>query len=325
MKGRLLRNVYLNMKLKMHSNALIPVFICFMALVTMSSALASESPDIRDTQYGNNSNSTSSLNTQVQPPQWDILARTTVFVGSGISDYDGGSLTMQEVDAGFSKKFSLNPRVELSTGLHYSLKNIDAPEDARLPTSLHRVSVNLGGSYRLNDDLTLGLMASPGLNGDFKVITSRDIRIPIGLHARYRVSQQLTLTGGVMYTIGNHELPVLPMIGAMYQPSEKWTFTLGFPRTGVMLKPNKATEYYLGAEFGGGEYRLHDSSIGANIISYRDYRAVTGIKWVLSPVIELGVAGGYSFGRKFVFQDGTRDDVDVHNTPFGRVELKFLW
>ena len=82
---------------------------------------------------------------------------------------------MQEVDVGFGKRFSPNPRFELSTGLHYSLKNIDAPGDARLPTSLHRVAVNMGGSYRLNDNLTLGLMASPGLNSDFKVITSSDI------------------------------------------------------------------------------------------------------------------------------------------------------
>lgn len=324
MKGRLLRSFYLGMKPKMDSNALIPGFICFIALVFMSGALASASSDIRDNTCSGNCNSTPSSSMQAQPPQWDTFARTTVFGGSGISDY-GGSLTMQEVDVGFGKRFSPNPRFELSTELHYSLKNIDAPGDARLPTSLHRLAVNVGGSYRLNDNLTLGLMVSPGLNSDFKEITSNDIRAPIGLYARYRVSQRLTLTGGLMYAIGNHELPVLPMIGAMYQPSEKWTFTLGFPRTGVMLKPNKTTEYYLGAEFGGGEYQLHDPTIGSNIISYRDYRALTGIKWVLSPVIELGVAGGYSFGRKFVFQDGTRDDVNVNSAPFGRLELKFLW
>lgn len=324
MKGRLLRNFYLGMNPKMGFNVLIPVFLCFIALVTMSGVLASEGSDIRNNECSNNCNNTLSSSMQAQPPQWDTFARTTVFAGSVISDY-GGSLTMQEVDVGFGKKFSLNPRLELSTGLHYSLKNIDAPGDTRLPTSLHRVAVNMGGSYRLNDNLTLGLMVSPGLNSDFKVITSSDIRVPVGLYARYKVSQRLILTGGLMYTIENHELPVLPMIGAMYRPSEEWTFTLGFPRTGVMLKPNKTTEYYLGAEFGGGEYRLHDPTIGANIISYWDYRAVTGIKWVLSPATELGVAGGYSFDRKFVFRDGTRDNVNVNSAPFGRFELKFLW
>lgn len=87
MKGRLLRSFYSNMKLKMDSNALISVFICCIVLVSMSSALASESSDIRDTQYDGNSNSTPSSSTQAQPPQWDIFAKTTVLGSSGISDY----------------------------------------------------------------------------------------------------------------------------------------------------------------------------------------------------------------------------------------------
>jgi hypothetical protein len=271
----------------MNSNILVPVFIWFIVLLTMSGALASEGFDIMNIKG------------------WDTFARTTVFAGSSISA-NGGSLTMQEVEVGFGKKFGLTPRFMLSTGFQYSLKSIDAPGDARLPTSLHRLAISLGGMYRLNDNFTLGLMVSPGLSSD-------------------KASQQVTLTGGLMYGIGNQELPVLPMIGAVVKPSEEWTFTLGFPRTGVMFKPNKTTEYSLGAEFGGGEYRLHDPTIGANTISYWDYRAVTGIKWVLSPGMELGVAGGYSFARKFVFRDGTRDDIDVNNALFGRLEFKFLW
>ena len=70
---------------------------------------------------------------------------------------------------------------------------------------------------------------------------------------------------------------------------------------------------------------MHDPTIGANIVSYRDYRAVTGIKWVLSSVIELSVAGGIlPLGRKFVFRDGTRDDVDVHSgSPWTRQNSSF--
>lgn len=309
----------------MKFNTLPLILICLATLVTVFPALALEEPDVRDNERSNSYNgSTPSSITQAQPPQWDTFVRTTEFTGSRVHSY-GGNLTMREVDAGFARKFSVNSRFELSSGLHYSLKDIDAPEDARLPTSLHRLALNMGGLYRMNDNLSLGLMVSPGLSSDFKVITSSDIRVPVALHARYRVSPRLTLTGGLMYAIGNHELPLLPVIGATYQPSEKWTFALGFPRTGVILKPNKTSEYYIGGEFGGGEYRLHDVSKGANIISYSDYRAITGVKWTLSPVIELGVAGGYSFARKFVFHDGVRDDVNVNSAPFGRFELKFMW
>jgi hypothetical protein len=237
----------------------------------------------------------------------------------------GGNLTMQEVDTGFRKRFIINSQLELSTGLQYSLRNIDAPREALLPTALHRVAMDIRGCYRLNDKLTLGLMVSPGLSSDFKVITSSDMRVPVGLSANYRVSPRVTLMGGFMYVIGNSELPLLPIIGAMYQVSEKWSWALAFPRTGVMFKPNKATEYYLGAEFSAGEYRLHDSTLKADIVSYRDFRGVVGAKWSLLPSVELGVAAGYAFSRKFVFRDSSREDIDVNGAPFGRIELKFLW
>ena len=312
------------MRLKMDSGVLISVLICSIALVTVSGAPASESSNVGDAKSGGNSGDTPSSGVQAEPRQWETFARTTVLGSSGMSGY-GGILAMQEADAGFRKRFLLNTRLELSTGLHYSLRNIDAPREALLPTSLHRVAIDMQGSYRLNDKLTLGLMVSPGLSSDFKVITSSDMRIPVGLSANYHVSPRVTLMGGFMYVIGNSELPLLPIIGAMYQPSERWNFALAFPRTGVMFKPNKATEYYLGAEFSAGEYQLHDSALKADIVSYRDFRAIAGAKWALTPVVELGVAGGYSFSRKFVFRDSSRDDIDVNGAPFGRVELKFLW
>jgi len=48
LRKRITSKFYLGMNLKMGSNALIPVFICFIALVTMSSSLASEGSDIRN-------------------------------------------------------------------------------------------------------------------------------------------------------------------------------------------------------------------------------------------------------------------------------------
>jgi hypothetical protein len=297
-----------------------------MDLVTVSPVLALEKTGFRDNEHSNSysdSDSVPSSITEVQPPQGDTFVRTTVLAGSGVVKY-GGNLNMRDVDAGFNRKFRVNSHFELFSGLHYSIKDIDAPEDARLPASLHCLALNIGGSYRMNDNLSLSLMALPGLNSDFKVITWSDIRVPVALNVHYLFSPKLSLTGGLMYAIGNRELPLMPVIGAIYHPSENWTFALGFPRTGVMFKPNKTTEYYIGGEFGGGEYRLHETDIGADVISYRDYRAVTGADWTLYPDIKLGIAGGYSFARKFLF-DSERDDVNVNSALFGRFELKFMW
>jgi len=299
--------------------------VCLIILAGLFPALASESPDAGrgnhdDTSAGGGG--APPVNTQA--PRWTAFARTTALAAAGVDDYTG-NLSMWEVDAGFTGKSNVNPRFELSWGLNYSLKDIHAPQAAQLPSSLHRLALNIGGLYKVSEALSVGFTASPGLSSDFNAVGSSDIRSPVGLYVRRQMSPRLALTGGVVYAIGNEELQVLPIVGATYKPSEVWTFSLGFPRTGITMKPDKGAEYYLGAEFSAGEYRLHDASIGARVISYRDYRAIAGAEWALHPSIKLGIAGGYSFGRKFVFQDSSRDDLTVNSAPFGRLELKFMW
>jgi Domain of unknown function (DUF6268) len=261
---------------------------------------------------------------QRQRPPWESTFETTWLSGSTIHGA-GGDLTMREVKAGFTRRFSISPRLELSTGLRYSLREIDAPEAAHLPESLHALSVNAGGEYRTSDNLTLGFRVSPGLSSDFKSFTTNDVRVPVSFHARYQMSKTVSLLGGIAYTGQNHSFPVLPMIGVLYLPSEKWAFALGFPRTGVVYQPNKETELFVAGEFSGGEFRLHDPSIGANIISYRDCRAIAGVAFPLFSVAKLGISGGYAFARKFVFYEGSREDVKSDSTPFGRLEVKFSW
>jgi len=294
-------------------------------LLTLSPAPASESPDAGHGKHSDNSaGDAATLPANKQAPQWTAFARTTALAAAGVDDYTG-NLSMWEVDAGFTGKSNVNPGFELSWGLSYSLKDIHAPQAAQLPSSLHRLAVNMGGLYKVSEALSVGFTASPGLSSDFNAVGSSDIRAPVGLYVRRQMSPKLTLTGGVIYAIGNEELQVLPIVGATYKPSEAWTFSLGFPRTGIVWKSDKRAEYYLGAEFSAGEYRLHDASVGARVISYRDYRAIAGAEWALHPSIKLGIAGGYSFGRKFVFQDGSRDDLTVNSAPFGRLELRFMW
>jgi hypothetical protein len=255
---------------------------------------------------------------------WETSVETTWLPGSTVRS-TGGDLSMGEVKAGITRRYTINPKLELSTGLNYSLREIDAPESAHLPGSLQTLSVNVGGEYHTSDRLTLGFRVSPGLSGDFTAFDSNDVRVPVALNATYRASRALTLMGGIAYTGENHSFPVLPVIGVLYTPTKEWAFALGFPRTGVMYRPDKKTEFFVAAEFSGGEYHLHDPSIGANYISYRDYRALTGANIQLFPFVKLGISGGYAFARKFVFYEGDRSDVNLDGAPFGRLEVKFTW
>jgi hypothetical protein len=232
---------------------------------------------------------------------------------------------MGETMVGFSHRFVIDPKVELSAGMSYSLRTIDAPDSARLPDELHNLSLNLGAVYHVNDRLTLGIRVSPGAGSDFKAFSGGDIRVPVAFHANFQTSRTLSLMGGIAYTGMNHSYPVLPVLGLIYAPSEQWMFAVGFPRTGAIYKPDRKTELYTGAEFAGGEYQLHDPSVGAGVISYRDYRAVAGADFRVLPFAKLGIAGGYAFARRFTFYDGNRGDINLEGAPFGRVALTFNW
>jgi len=257
-------------------------------------------------------------------PPWEFSFGSTWLPGSAIHG-TGGDLSMNEVKGQFTRRFAPAPRVELSTGLDYTARVIDAPDSALLPDSLHALSVNFEGEYRSSDALSLGLRVSPGLSGDFRSVTSDDVRVPVSFHARYRMSKAMTLLGGIAYTGQRHFIPVLPVLGATYSPAESWTLVLGFPRTGVIFRPDRGTELFAGGEFSGGEFRLHNPSIGANVITYRDYRAVAGGQFSLSPLVKVGIAGGYAFARKFAFYEGSRSDVNLDSAPFARLEFKFAW
>ncbi|NVN99966.1 MAG: hypothetical protein HXX17_11630 [Geobacteraceae bacterium] len=298
-----------------------PMFLVISFILIITTSSRSHAQDISATvQHGD----VVSMAELPQLPSWQASAEAGWLPASSIHG-SSGNVTMEDVKFGFVRRFKITPRLALSTGLRYSLQNLEAPDSVRLPESLQALSVSFGGDYRLTDHLTMGISISPGLSSDFKTVSTSDIRVPLALIARYQPSRELTFQGGVGYTSGSHGVPVMPMIGLLYKPSETWSFALGFPRTGVSYKPRRDVECHLGAELGGGEYQLHDASLGADVIRYSDIRGVAGIDVSLLPFIKLGIYGGYSFDRKFVFYGGSRDDVHVDNAPFGKVEIKVAW
>lgn len=298
-----------------------PMFLVISFILVITTSSRSHAQDISDTVQHED---VVSLVELPQLQSWQASAEAGWLPASSIHG-SGGNVTMEDTKFGFVRRFKITPRIVLSTGLRYSLQNIEAPDSARLPESLQALSFSFGGDYRLTDHFTLGISISPGLSSDFNAVSAGDIRAPVALMARYQPSRELTFQGGVGYTSGSHGIPVMPMIGLLYKPSETWGFALGVPRTGVSYKPRRDVECHLGAELGGGEYQLHDASLGANEIRYSDIKGVAGVDVSLLPFVKLGIYGGYSFDRKFVFYGGSRNDVHVDNAPFGKVEIKVAW
>jgi hypothetical protein len=259
-----------------------------------------------------------------QRPPWEVLLGGTWLPDADIRGGDG-ELEMREVKFGFTRRFDGNGRLQFSTGINYTLRDLEAPTSARLPDSLHSLALQLGAEYRFSEKLTLAARLSPGLSSDFEGTGDDDFRVPVSFQAKYKVSSTLTTVTGLAYTGQSHSIPVLPVLGVTYLPSERWTLTFGFPRTAAVYKTPAGCEYFLAGEFSGGEYGIHTPGVGAEVLRYKDYRALLGAELPLFPGGRLAVSAGYAFGREFSFYEGDRDDLNLDNSPLARLEAKFQW
>lgn len=259
-----------------------------------------------------------------QRPPWEVALSGTWLPDTDIRG-SADELEMREVKFGLTRRFDGKRRLEFSTGINYTLRDIEAPASARLPDALHTLALQLGAEYRYSDKLTLAARISPGLSSDFEGTGGDDFRVPVSLQARYRVSSTLTTVTGLAYTGQSHSIPVLPVLGVSYLPSDRWSLTFGFPRTAAVYKFPHGTELFLAGEFSGGEYGIHTDEVGAEVLRYKDYRALLGAEFGILPGGRLAVSAGYAFGREFSFYEGDRGDLKLDNSPLARIEAKFQW
>lgn len=263
---------------------------------------------------------------QARPP-WEAAIDGVWSPKSDSSDA-GGSVGISEVKAKLSRSFRVTTRLSLTPDLTYSRFEVSAPLAARLPETLHTASIGLRADYLASRKLSYSALFAPGFAGDFRQIGTDDLRVRFGFTARYNSSERLTLLAGLIYQQGNHSLPVLPILGALYRPDERWTISLTAPRLGVSYAPHPALKTYLGAEMFGGEYQLHEARLGAQVVRYRDFRALGGAEFTVFSHLKGDVAAGYAFAREFVFYDvfdASRRDIDVDAGPFVRAGLKAQW
>lgn len=213
----------------------------------------------------------------------------------------------------------------ISPGFRYT--NLDAPARFRLPSDLYEYQLQLAWMRRINDRWMLRFMAGTTFATDSENTSSDAWRFTGGAFAMYRRNSVWTWTFGAI-ALGRNDLPVLPAVGVIYQPTDHLRFDLIMPRPKIscLLKDNGDRQQwaYLGASLNGATWgvarEIADANSDANDIddqlSYGDVRFALG--WESTPRQEpgipftrgrkIGVEIGYAFSRDFEFES---DDSNI--------------
>ena len=233
------------------------------------------------------------------------------------SDPDSGLVT-----AGVSMKAPLlrgfgSPPPIVKVGFNYT--NLFAADRFELPNDLYEFSLGVSWVRRINDRWAVRTMLGTAFATDLDNTSSDAWQFRGGAFGIYDRSPQWKWTIGAI-ALGRRDLPVVPAVGAIWQPTTRtrFDFTLPTAKYNYLLSDNGQRQQWAYAGIGlNGTTWGYERPDGTNDqLSYGDWRVLAG--WESRPTPPPGkpyaigrknaVSIGYAFSRDFEFDD---DDTEV--------------
>ncbi len=211
----------------------------------------------------------------------------------------------------------------------FSYTSLAAPESLDLPSDLYDYSLGASWLRRVNDVWSVRFMLSAAFATDGRNTGHDAWQFRGGLFAMYRPDETWTWIVGAL-ALGRNDLPVVPAVGLIWQPSRRLRLdlTLPRPRLATLLIDQGARQQWVhvGGGLNGGTWAFERADGIEDQLTFRDWRVVVG--WESTPTPQpgspftrgrkLGLELGYVFAREIEF-DRRMPNLDLDDTFMIRV------
>jgi len=217
----------------------------------------------------------------------------------------------------------------------YANININYSDALNVATELerfHSFSYSIGASIPIKNNWRMTAVFSPTLASNFEGnVKFSDLQYLgiIFFGKAINQSKSLYLNIGAMYSNTLGSPTPLPYFSLIWSPNKKFKYELGFPNTGITYKANEKLSFGSKLFITGDNLTLGDNLTYKNQSTPIDNIRLSNFGWGLdvkkkfNKHISLKVAGGYTFSRKFEFNDGSKvlQDFNLDNNFYGTVGL----
>lgn len=215
----------------------------------------------------------------------------------------------------------------------YSFTEIDSRSELNLPDHLHEISLGTAWIRKIDHHWMARLAVSAAFASDFNNTSGDAWQARGAAFAMYMPNEDWTFAFGAVAT-GREDLPVIPAVGAIWQPTDKIKINLMMPRPRVSWLAKETLNHqhwlYAGGGISGGTWAIRPAAGQNDRMSYGEWRVVVGYELTppqtrgsLRPTGSLLSAEvGYSLGRDVEFESA-RPDLSLRDTFFLRTVIGF--
>jgi len=239
------------------------------------------------------------------------------FIGSGNAK-DNNEVSFNKVTA----KGTLYRKITKKGALYfqnvsYSSINIKYSDNLPIANELEHfqsIGYSLGASLPMKNNWRITGVFMPTLASNFEgSLKLSDLRILgiVFLGKHINQSKSLYLNFGAMYSNTFGGTQALPYFSLAWNMNEKFKFELGFPTTGVTYKVSEKLSFGSKLFISGDNLTLGDDITAEGSSTAIDNIRISNFGWGLdlkkkfSKHLTVKLAGGYTFSRKFEFNDGS--------------------
>ena len=226
----------------------------------------------------------------------------------------------------YAHRILLSGHLYLRLGIDYARFDFSSTS-APVPDHLQSVAAVVGVDYMHNNDVGAFLQVKPGFyTEDNFDSASFDAPITLGRIFVLQTDRWYLFTG-LNASFLRGRFPVVPLVGVIWMPDDKWKVLGLLPEPRVIYSPNDKWDFWLGGELIGGSFRtdrkdtIFPSKLNGAEVDYTEYRAGGGFIYSPCNNVSIDLGGGYAIRREFDFH---RADIryKADGAPYLRVEFK---
>ncbi len=226
----------------------------------------------------------------------------------------GGSFGKQDAlqnSIEYGHRFLLTGNWYARAGLAYSRFDFGHTAALPIPDHLQSAAMLLGVDYMHGKNIGAFFQIRPGFYFEDDM-NSASFDVPITA-ARIWIlrDDELYFFTAVNVSFLRGGLPIVPVAGLIWTPSEQWHAMLMVPEPRLIYSPNKQWDFWVGGELTGGTFRMdqhdeftgipHVQKLSGAQVDYQEYRV--GVGMIYSPVdnICFDLGAGCVVERAFKF------------------------